>query len=678
MTPPSVPASLVGALLVALIPAVARAQPPVRDTRPIARVTGTASISGSVVTDDVDPRPIGQARVVVIGSETAQVRVTATDATGRFSLVGLPADRYLVAASRPPYIATAAGSRRAGRPGTPISVAQGQEVTGIVIRMRRGGALAGTITDESGEPAVGVNVRAVPFGALAGDTSLAALQLLGSGGTETDDRGVFRVFGLPPGDYMVAATPPRTGSDDVRRVTPAEVDAALGELRNAPASAPGGGRGRATGPPAIPPPGTPAAPAVPERQPAMSYVPVYYPGTTLASDAARITLGAGEERTGIDMRLELVRTSRIEGVVRSPDGTLPANLQVTLFGADWLPMMLGSIGQSMVRAGADGSFTIAGVAPGRYTVMARVGAQASFAAVALGVAQAPPVPAGPRPSAVWASADVVIGGQDVSGLVLSLQPGMSVSGRVAFDSTTRPPPKDLSTVRVFLAPPQPARILAASGGAQADAAGRFSISGLIPGKYLAGGAPLLSSPPDSPSEMFGWSLKSFVIGGTDVADVPFELKPGDDITDAVLTFTDRVQELSGTLLDPSGRPAPDYTIVVFPVDRRYWVSQSRRIQTTRPGTDGRFKLSGPGPLTLPAGEYYLAAMTDIAPNEQYDPALLSELIRASVRVTIREGERKVQDLRIRRAPFALIWLSPPPSSLQLPGRLSGRRRRRRP
>ena len=51
----------------------------------------------------------------------------------------------------------------------------------------------------------------------------------------------------------------------------------------------------------------------------------------------------------------------------------------------------------------------------------------------------------------WATADVTIDGQDVSGLVLALQPGMTLSGQVVFEGSAAPP-EDLSEVRVSLAP----------------------------------------------------------------------------------------------------------------------------------------------------------------------------------------------------------------------------------
>ncbi len=132
-----------------------------------------------------------------------------------------------------------------------------------------------------------------------------------------------------------------------------------------------------------------------------------------------------------------------------------------------------------------------------------------------------------------------------------------------------------------------------------------------------------------------------MIKGRDALDVPFELLASDNITDAVLTFTNRTQTLNGTLSDASQRPAPDYTIVVFPEDKTMWASQ-RRVRTVRPGTDGKFTVTG-----LPAGTYRIAAVTDIGPEETRDLALLEELAGASIVFTLGDGETKTQDIRIR-------------------------------
>jgi hypothetical protein len=109
-----------------------------------------------------------------------------------------------------------------------------------------------------------------------------------------------------------------------------------------------------------------------------------------------------------------------------------------------------------------------------------------------------------------------------------------------------------------------------------------------------------------------------------------------------LEFTDRPSELSGRLEHASGQPAPDFYIIAFAADRRFWVPLSMRVRQVRPATDGRFSLRG-----LPAGDYFIAAVTDVEPGEWYDPAFLETLVPAAVKVSVRAGERTAHDLRIR-------------------------------
>jgi hypothetical protein len=82
--------------------------------------------------------------------------------------------------------------------------------------------------------------------------------------------------------------------------------------------------------------------------------------------------------------------------------------------------------------------------------------------------------------------------------------------------------------------------------------------------------------------------------------------------------------------------------VAFAADQQFWTPQSRRIRQTRPASDGRFSITG-----LPAGEYQIAALTDVEPGEWFDPAFLAQLVPAAVRVTMRDGGTITQNLRIR-------------------------------
>jgi len=176
-----------------------------------------------------------------------------------------------------------------------------------------------------------------------------------------------------------------------------------------------------------------------------------------------------------------------------------------------------------------------------------------------------------------------------------------------------------------------------------DATGAFSVSGLLPGRYVVGGPLFFGASSDSVT----WALQSVTIDGRDVTDLAVAISIEAVPTNVVVTFSDRWQELSGRLLDAAGAPASDHTVVVFPADMSYWLPESRRILTARPGTDGHFRFGGPGPVSLPVGNYWLAAVTDLARGEQFDKRLLEQLVNAAVKVTVQAGEKAVQDLVIK-------------------------------
>jgi hypothetical protein len=65
------------------------------------------------------------------------------------------------------------------------------------------------------------------------------------------------------------------------------------------------------------------------------------------------------------------------------------------------------------------------------------------------------------------------------------------------------------------------------------------------------------------------------------------------------------------------------------------------VQQARPSTDGKYKLTG-----LPAGEYYVSAVTDLDPNDLADPVFLEQLAATSFKITLGDGEKKTTDLKL--------------------------------
>jgi hypothetical protein len=84
-------------------------------------------------------------------------------------------------------------------------------------------------------------------------------------------------------------------------------------------------------------------------------------------------------------------------------------------------------------------------------------------------------------------------------------------------------------------------------------------------------------------------------------------------------------------------------VVAFPADRALWLPQSRRMKASRPSTDGQFHLDD-----LPAGDYYLAALTDADQDEWQAPSFLAAAVAAGVKITLGEGESRTQDLKINK------------------------------
>jgi hypothetical protein len=301
---------------------------------------------------------------------------------------------------------------------------------------------------------------------------------------------------------------------------------------------------------------------------------------------------------------------------------------VTLSDAQQTGLSFGNI---TARANAEGAFRLMNVPPGQYRLTARA---------TIAPARPAPQPAGAAGGrgrggpargetvTVWAQADLAVDGRPVSNVLLSLQPGIAVSGQVAFEGTA-PQPPDLSRIRILMSPAEPTTY-GGSLSARADAAGRFSIPSVPPGRYRL-----------SATGATGWFAESAVIGGQDALDFPLEVKGNQNIAGVVVTFTDRQTELTGTLTDGRNQPAPEYTLVVFPADSRYWTGRSRRIQSARPSTDGRFTFRN-----LPPGEYRLAPLFDLEPGATSDPAFLEQLETTSLRVTLQPGEKKAQDIRV--------------------------------
>jgi hypothetical protein len=239
---------------------------------------------------------------------------------------------------------------------------------------------------------------------------------------------------------------------------------------------------------------------------------------------------------------------------------------------------------------------------------------------------------------VWASAQFAVDGEPVTGLSLSLEPGLTIAGRIRFkESSLRRPPAN--AIRISLLPTggdSPVSFAPAVVSAADD--GTFRIPGVVPGRYrMTASCPGVGRPG-------GWVIESIVANGGDALDAPMTVAPNQHVLDAIITFTDRLGEISGSVLTDARAPG-DYTVVLFPEAQPLWLPQSRRIQATRAAADGAYAFRG-----VPAGVYRIGVSGDVENGEWFDPAFLQRLLPTAVRVVISDGETKTEDLRARRQP----------------------------
>jgi protocatechuate 3,4-dioxygenase beta subunit len=615
---------------------------------------GTASITGTVTT--ADGRPVRDARVQISGSANAPeaatstgpggasqspgitvvngrggvpitggpmpgaglslLRTLLTDASGRFTFAKLPAGHFTLSASKNNFLPANFGQKRSGAPGSTIIVGDGQQVTANVTLVR-GGVITGTIFGADGEPMGRVQVGAWRYTMNAGVRRLSQ-----NNGGSTDDRGVYRLSNLQPGDYLISATPNASDAQMAARMNPdaAAIEDAIASGKVQPPSAPGF-------PSTVLVP-MPQRPAGPTFMDVPAFLPTYHPGTPMSSNAQVIHISGGDEHVA-DITVQYTEAGSINGTISTP--VKPGlQLRVSLVNND--PSIDSMNGTSINQ---NGQFTFRSLAPGTYTVMAQTVAQPQPGTITVinGNSSTTNVAAPPQLSAddrLWGMATATVTGGSPSAVTITLQKGRSISGVVVFDMA-RPPDLTRARMTVSLVPVSPPMMMSFGPQPQAvlEADGRFTITGVPPGRY-------------SLRTSGGGLLKSSMVGGVDTLDSPLEFAATEDISDAVLTVTDKYSELSGTLTESSGKPGIDYTIIAASADEKFWTPNSRRITVARTGAEGKYLFRA-----LPPGDYYVVVLSDFEQGTQYDPEFLRSLASVGTRVRISDGAKTLQDLRVR-------------------------------
>ena len=289
-----------------------------RAQSPDARTKGTASISGQVTIGDKSADGL----VIAVfsnnpGATRGPVTQVSTDSEGVYHLVGLTAGQYNVTALAPLFVGS--GSSFYG-PGRAITLTSGETAEGIDFKLLRGGVITGRVTDAEGKPVIEERIGLM----LLDENGNPSRSPLGSAYNyqmfQTDDRGVYRIYGLAAGRYKVSV------GDD-----------------------PGGGMifyGRS-----------------------LYYQRIYYSDTTDPAKANIVDLAEGGEATNIDIKLgRRASAFNATGRVVDADSGQPLPGIRVAYGAapkNENGFYAGSVGRPTNNRG---EFRLDGLAPSRYGV----------------------------------------------------------------------------------------------------------------------------------------------------------------------------------------------------------------------------------------------------------------------------------------------------------------------
>jgi hypothetical protein len=294
-----------------------------------------------------------------------------TDAGGRFEFTGLDAGRYRLRAMRHGFVSQEYGQRKLTDPGAVLTLRPGQDMKDLLFRMIPSAVISGRIENEDGDSLPWVSVGALRESYREGNRTLSIEQTV-----LTNDHGEYRIFGLRPGRYIVAASYRGAGS----------------QMR-----------------------GDEDWSAYPLSTGGVDYVRTYYPGTLDPAKAQAITLKAGEEISSTDLRLQPIAVHSIRGRVYNLFPTIDNQRHNTAF-VQLRSRGTGLYSRDMFARGnsvkADGTFELPSVAAGSYILTAEFFEEGKVH---------------------QAITHVEVGNADVEGVQLTIKPGVAVSGHLYWE-----------------------------------------------------------------------------------------------------------------------------------------------------------------------------------------------------------------------------------------------------
>jgi len=516
--------------------------------------TPRGSISGRVTVKD---KGVGGVLVALRKNEIQMpydpIQKALTDPDGFYRITSVAPGNYEVFASLPAFVPT---ERRDVRSKL-VLVGEDDNVEGINFAMVRGGVITGRITDADGRPLIQQQVNIYQEGAF-NQPRLNAQQppppIYPATSVQTDDRGIYRAFGLQAGRYKVGSG----RSDD---------------------SFTGTGFGARS-----------------------SYKQVFYPDVTEADKARVIDVSEGSETADVDITLgRALQTFTATGRVIDGEKGLPIpNIR---FSVQRLVGQRVEFVNSQIVSNVQGDFVIEGLLPGRYGITMLQNQSNEMRAEALNF-------------------DIV--DQDISGVVVKLAKGASLSGVVVIESEDKAVLAKLSEfqVRGFIVP-QGGGMVSSSASSPVGPDGSFRLAGLGSGIVNFNIGTM-----NRPLPPKGFNIARFERDGV-VVKGGIELKDGEQLTGVRVVLSYGSASIRGLVVMANG-PLPEGTRVSVSLGK----PGERGIGTRPPVVDqrGRFLIEG-----IPAGTYELTTLIGMT-----TPSSPARVFKQSV--TVQEGSS--QDVTI--------------------------------
>jgi hypothetical protein len=361
-----------------------------------------------------------------------------------------------------------------------------------------------------------------------------------------------------------------------------------------------------------------ALPIVGPDERLFAYRTAFYADASTPVEASIVSLTSGDERAGVDFQLRLTPTVRVSGIAIGPDGpvaTLPVRLVVP--GDRIVSDTEFDVATSVTTA--DGRFGFYGVPPGQFLLRAQRMPVLSLA----------PAPGSPSEAPLFAAIELPVGTSDIDDLTVRLSDAFSVSGRVEFESQkSAAVPASPKGAGLMLLPAdgQTPNILTLGRPTPIGQDGTFRRDGIVPGRYFLS---LFSVPAP-------WQVKSATLDGRDAYDRPIEIANG-DVANVVVTLTDQLAQLSGTVSAPASFSSAEAIVVLFPANYRTWIDggmNPRLVRTARVASSGTYTLPG-----LTAGDYLAVAIDRGDEGDLQDPAFIETLSRSATLVAIANDAR---------------------------------------